>query len=1172
MDAGASLQWPGVLAMRVRDAEIPRELVDAHREKRLVLFIGAGVSRGPPSSLPLFRCLVSRVADLLIENPDRASEGDSVLWAEVMLEELVSRGLNVHGVVHEIISESTEHNLTHEAVAALAVAGGPIRLVTTNYDTHLSSCLPDVPVYRVPDVPGTANFEGVVHIHGSVDQTPNRLVVTSDDFARTYLNPDHSTLPFLHKLFASHTVLFIGYSLTDTLMQYIMKAVWEDSNLYALTKNSDLAVWADRGIIPVGYPSHDRLPWVLNEWAVRAGASFSDHDRRVSRILSPDPTSGCLALWDESYLADIISDPERVRIFTKNARGPVWFGWVGSRPEMVNLFTPGAELDSCQKVLAYWFWRHFLDDEETADAMLSLVAQHGGRLNETLWLNMTGRMTWGSAVSPETSARLMLVLAEVAPQGLDNVVLGLLNLCETPRDDLLFLQVVDRVFRPKVTPADPSRHSGSLPGQFHAATNDPSDGWLRQGLKPLWSQRPHLADELLVIVDGHLHRVHQIEDISGNPDPFADRATIAPSDQNFDLRTTDFLIDAARDLYEIVAERLPDRAISWLGSWAGSRWILLNRLAIHGWSMRSDMSPDDKIGWLLEQDNWLCDDRMLNETMQLIAGAVPDASESTIGAVIDRIVQTPDCCPPQVMLHKLAWIAKHAPNSARATSAVAQARADHPALEVSDHPDLPWRVCDMPEQPLPRYIEGTSPEDLAERLLSNPEATTAWLLAMSDENHFQEQQSSQWQRVVKTVRKATELCPAAGITMLQNLTQNAGSHPERRSAVASAVLLELVKLPPGQHPTGEHSEEADSLITRLWDTASAHWEVRPLSPSGECLHEARKLWPGLLATLAINRITAQVNSDPEPPSDPLSHDKRFLQRITATDSLEANIAQTTCARYLPALYATDRHWANQHILPMLDPANNEKQALRCWDSYLHQPTTNPGLLDDGLLTHFKTFVRYADHCCGDARRMFAHLAAALCVADAKHNPDRPPEWLKGFSADASAAIRAEFIRYTAKVLRERDQTKRTEEWHRWMRRYWQRRLKALPQHCTEQEKSALIEWVTLLDEDYPAAVDMVLKVPTSLPEDLNRATSWFPSIIRTDQMPDPFDQYPDATGKLIAHLLENTDLETAQKWEIPIVTAVAELRHQISAATFNPVWEQLLRLGWTHAVQSQDFG
>ena len=61
--------------------------------------------------------------------------------------------------------------------------------------------------------------------------------------------------------------------------------------------------------------------------------------------------------------------------------------------------------------------------------------------------------------------------------------------------------------------------------------------------------------------------------------------------------------------------------------------------------------------------------------------------------------------------------------------------------------------------------------------------------------------------------------------------------------------------------------------------------------------------------------------------------------------------------------------------------------------------------------------------------------------------------------------------YTAKMLRDGDQTKRTEEWHRWMRQYWRKRLKCLPQHCTEQEKSALVEWVTLLDEDYPAAVD-----------------------------------------------------------------------------------------------------
>ena len=1148
--------------------------MEAHREGRLVLFVGAGVSRDFPSSLPSFECLVYRVADRLgvvIENPCREEEAEHPRSAEEILEEFEKRGLNVHGAVREIISDSREHNPTHEAVAGLAKAEGKIRLVTTNYDTHISACLSDdVSVYEAPDVPGTAGFEGVVHIHGSVDQTPEHLVVTRDDFARTYLNPDHSTLPFLHKLFASHTVLFIGYSLSDTLMQYIVKAVWEGSNLYALTKESDLTVWADHGITAVGYPSHRHLLTILNEWAERAGASFSEHDRRVSRILSHSGTSEDLTPWDESYLLDIVSDPERVRIFTKNARGPVWFRWVGSRAEMVNLFTPGAKLDSCQKVLVYWFWRHYLDDEETAAEMLGLIVRHGIRLNETLWLNLTMQLTGGFEISSQTATRLMLVLAETAPRELDNVVLGLLNLCETPRDDSLFLELVDRVFRPKVTPSDPSRHSGIQPGPFLAESTDPSDGWLRQGLEQLWSERRGLADELLKIVDVHLSRLHQIESVSGNLDPFADRATIAPSNQNFDLRSRGFLVDAARDLYEIVAQDLPQEAARWRDSWAKSRWVVLNRLAIHGW-IHSDATPDDKIDWLLRQDDWVSDERMHHEAMQLIAGAVPEASETIIGALIDQILEGSDPCHAQVMFDKLTWIATHAPSSAKAERALAQISENHPDLEVSDHPAFLWRVDDSPEEPLPRYIDGTDPRDLAKKLIRETKATATELLAMFEEGDAQEQALSQQQRVISTVRKATELYPTAGLGLLEALTQDASSQPETRCSLASAVLTELVKTPPTQHPVGEQSRETGSLINRLWDTATTHWAARPDSPqSDRCLQEAPKLWPELLTTYAIVRITAQVNSEAESPHLGHLQDIQFLKRITAGNSIEARIAQATSARHLRFLHTVDRQWVNQNILPMLDPTDNIDQAVRCWDSYLHNWEFTPDLLGDGLMTQFKAFARYADCCCEETRRMFALLAAGLCSADAEQNPEGPPEWLNSFSADASKAIRTEFIRSTARLLNDTDQATKTAEWHRWMRKYWQRRIKGLPQHCTAKERSALVEWVSLLDEDFPTAVDMAVEVPTSLQNDSMWPDEWYLSIARTGSITGPFSQHPDATAKLIAHVLENTDVENAQRWEIPLVAVVNKLQHRTSAAALGPVREQLLRLGWNYAIQGQD--
>ena len=110
----------------------------SHAEGRLVLFVGAGVSAGPPSNLPLFDDLAARVEDVAGAPP-----GDAVRdTPEVLLEAISSRGVEVHAIVRRIISESTGPNATHEAVAALAMASQAIRIVTTNYDRHLSGVPP----------------------------------------------------------------------------------------------------------------------------------------------------------------------------------------------------------------------------------------------------------------------------------------------------------------------------------------------------------------------------------------------------------------------------------------------------------------------------------------------------------------------------------------------------------------------------------------------------------------------------------------------------------------------------------------------------------------------------------------------------------------------------------------------------------------------------------------------------------------------------------------------------------------------------------------------------------------------------------------------------------------------------------------------------------------------
>lgn len=374
--------------MRLDGARIPTGLVQAFNEGQLTLFAGAGVSKDSPSCVPLLGGLADRVATELGVPSSPDQEGGAASTPVDRLGQYASAGLGVHEAVHKIVSQSAEPNDTHRSVCGLARAMGTVRIVTTNYDRHLSACLPGgTRFYEAPDFPGDGDFAGVVHLHGSVAQEPGRLVVTEADFARSYMQWNSPTLSFLHRLFASQTVLFIGYSLDDILMRYILRATETSTGIYALTRNPDSPQWAELGIEAVGYRSHDDLPGLLAEWAERSAGRVEYHDRQVSRITAETSTIEDLSAIDASYLADLIADPDWVRIFANHARGPVWLRWAATRPD-AKIFAPEAELGAADKPLADWFIAHHNDDEESAAETLRLIVENGGCLHETLWLNM----------------------------------------------------------------------------------------------------------------------------------------------------------------------------------------------------------------------------------------------------------------------------------------------------------------------------------------------------------------------------------------------------------------------------------------------------------------------------------------------------------------------------------------------------------------------------------------------------------------------------------------------------------------------------------------------------------------------------------------------------------------------------------------------------------------
>ncbi len=62
------------------DIELPDELWRARDEENLVIFAGAGVSCGPPSSLPLFPGLVERIAETSATAREENESLDQTRW------------------------------------------------------------------------------------------------------------------------------------------------------------------------------------------------------------------------------------------------------------------------------------------------------------------------------------------------------------------------------------------------------------------------------------------------------------------------------------------------------------------------------------------------------------------------------------------------------------------------------------------------------------------------------------------------------------------------------------------------------------------------------------------------------------------------------------------------------------------------------------------------------------------------------------------------------------------------------------------------------------------------------------------------------------------------------------------------------------------------------------
>ncbi|MCU0431088.1 MAG: toll/interleukin-1 receptor domain-containing protein [Cytophagaceae bacterium] len=221
---------------------IPGELIDSIRNKKCILFVGAGLSskvkRSNGINLPNWKWFLDELLEFAIDrrvifsvNPDDIKEmikNDNLIMAAQELQETIGKH-DFGDFLHQVFRDrEVIPSLTHLLLPQI-----PFRsILTSNYDNliegaytlHYSGKIPNK--FTQEDLisissPLRKEDFYIFKVHGDLDR-PNTIILGSRDYQKLFFrSPEYRQ--FLETLFSVYTVLFIGYGASDPDLENVLE-------------------------------------------------------------------------------------------------------------------------------------------------------------------------------------------------------------------------------------------------------------------------------------------------------------------------------------------------------------------------------------------------------------------------------------------------------------------------------------------------------------------------------------------------------------------------------------------------------------------------------------------------------------------------------------------------------------------------------------------------------------------------------------------------------------------------------------------------------------------------------------------------------------------------------------------------------------------------------------
>lgn len=634
---------------------IPARLLNELDNGRVAFFCGAGISKGQGSGLPDFKELVEHVYDANHIHPESA-EIEALDLSEPcpdrrrpnydkalgLLEgRLGFRALR--GTVINQLSLPPKGELPiHKALIDLSRNEQGIRLITTNFDNRfVEAGLDEGLIDAAPKlpVPKPHTWSTLVHLHGRItlNEDGSNLVLTAADFGRAYLT-ERWAARFVTEVFREFTVVFVGYSVGDPVMSYMVDALAAErargarfGTAYAFAgedgsetdRSKARSRWSAKNIEPILYDrrdDHNMLVGTLTEWARIRKDSFHARSRiaineMTKMPVGPDDPVTERVVWalQDPVAAEALAKEPPVKNEEEYGKFEKWLDMFvekglldyvanGGEPDSeqnhstVRLVDDGTRLadpnrlDRIRGHLAFWIARHL-----HVPHLLAWVLRNGGHLHPGLRDEIRRKLVEENTNIPERLRLLWTVLLNNRPTDHWKHI-WTSKLYKMAASDAVRRQIEDDVIQSiaphlvVVSGPPPNlvfqQYIDGKPislidtcGHLKLVSGDDDS---RYHVKEI-IKAPDVLSRHAETLTGQLEQVLDLGEEDDTDDPFSIwfRPSIADHQQNRDYYEWDHLISLVRDSYLALAAANRRRAGNLLLRWVESRNLLFRRLALH---------------------------------------------------------------------------------------------------------------------------------------------------------------------------------------------------------------------------------------------------------------------------------------------------------------------------------------------------------------------------------------------------------------------------------------------------------------------------------------------------------------------------------------------------------------------------------------------------------------